>query len=107
LGCFRWGFYLSIPWGIFLSAIGMKLTRDFCALPAEYMLIPNLNNLLYVDLVLGSLERLPEKLAEAGKTSGSYSAWCKRQQPQHTGRLPTKTIRRETFIEDLVGLFEL
>jgi hypothetical protein len=85
----------------------MKLTRDFCALPAEYMLIPNLNNPLYVDLVLGSLERLPEKLAEAGKTSGSYSAWCKRQQPQHTGRLPKKTIRRETFIEDLVEIFEL
>ena len=85
----------------------MKLTRDFCALPAEYMLIPNLNNLLYVDLVLGSLERLPEKLAEAGKTSGSYSAWCKQYKPQHTGRLPTRLIRSDNFIENLIELFQI
>ncbi len=83
----------------------MKLTRDFFALPAEYMLIPNLNNPVYVELVLGSLEKLPEKLAEAGSTSGSYSSWCKRQHPLNTGRLPNKTIRSEAFIDDLIGLF--
>ncbi len=85
----------------------MKLTRDFSALPAQYMLIPNLNNPLYVDLVLGSLDQLPEKLARAGRTSGSYSAWCKQYKPQHTGRLSTQLIRRENFIEDMVELFEI
>ncbi len=84
-----------------------KLTRDFCALPAEYMLIPNLNNPLYVDLVLGSFERLPEKLAEAGRTSGPYNAWCKKQQPQHIGRLSTQMIRRENFVDDLIELFDI
>jgi hypothetical protein len=83
----------------------MKLVRDFFALPAEYMLIPNLNNPVYVELVLGSLEKLPEKLAEAGKTSGSYSSWCKRQHPLNTGRLPIKTIRSESFIDDLIEFF--
>jgi hypothetical protein len=84
-----------------------KLACDFRALPAEYMLIPNLNNPLYVDLVLGSLERLPEKLAEAGRTSGSYSAWCKMKQPQHIGRLSTRLIRKENFVENLIKLFDI
>jgi hypothetical protein len=54
---------------------------------------------------VGSLEKLLEKLAEAGKTSGSYSSWCKQQHPLNTGRLPTKMIRSEAFIDDLIELF--
>jgi len=82
-----------------------SLTRDFNALPAEYMLIPNLNNQLYVEIVLRSLEKLPEKLAEAGKTSGPYSDWYKRQKPMHIGRLPSRLLRRENFIDDLIDIF--
>ncbi len=81
-----------------------KLTRDFKALPAEFMLIPNLNNPRYVEIVFGDLERLAEKLAQAGKTSGPYSAWCKRQQPVHIGRLPARLLRKENFIDDLVDI---
>lgn len=81
-----------------------KLTRDFNALPSEYMLIPNLNNPRYVELVLGSLDQLPEKLAEAGKTAGPYSEWYNRQKPMHIGRLPTRLLRNETFIGDLIGI---
>ena len=82
-----------------------KLTRDFHALPLEYMLIPNLNNPCYIKVVLGSLEQLPEKIAEAGKTSGPYSDWYKRQKPVHIGRLPVRMLRRENFINDLVDIF--
>ena len=82
-----------------------KLTRDFHALPAEYMLIPNLNNPVYVEIVLGSLDQLPEKLAEAGKMSGPYSEWYKQQKPKHIGRLPTRLLRRENFIDDLIGIY--
>jgi hypothetical protein len=82
-----------------------KLTRDFHALPSEYMLIPNLNNPCYVEIVLGSLEQLPEKMAEAGKTSGPYSEWYKRQKPMHIGRLPTRLLRRENFIDDLIDIY--
>jgi hypothetical protein len=81
-----------------------KLTRDFNALPSEYMLIPNLNNPRYVELVLGSLDQLPEKLAEAGKTAGPYSKWYNRQKPMHIGRLPTRLLRNENFIGDLIGI---
>jgi hypothetical protein len=82
-----------------------KLTRDFHALPLEYMLIPNLNNARYIEIVLGSLEQLPEKMAEAGKTSGPYSHWYKKQKPVHIGRLPARMLRRETFIDDLINIF--
>jgi len=82
-----------------------KLTRDFHALPLEYMLIPNLNDPCYIEIVLGSLEQLPEKMAEAGKTSGPYSEWYKRQRPMHIGRLPTRLLRRENFIDDLIDIY--
>jgi hypothetical protein len=82
-----------------------KLTRDFHALPPEYMLIPNLNNPRYIEIVLGSLDQLPEKMAEAGKTSGPYMEWYKRQKPMHIGRLPTRLLRRENFIDDLINIF--
>jgi len=82
-----------------------KLTRDFHALPPEYMLIPNLNNPCYIEIVLGSLDQLPEKMAEAGKTSGPYIEWYKRQKPMHIGRLPTRLLRRENFIDDLINIF--
>jgi len=82
-----------------------KLTRDFHALPSQYMLIPNLKNPCYIEIVLGSLEQLPDKMAEAGRTSGSYSDWCKRQKPMHIGRLPVRLLRRENFIDDLIDIF--
>lgn len=83
-----------------------KLTRDFNALPPEYMLIPNLNNPRYVEIVLGSLEQLPEKLAEAGKTSGPYIDWYRRQKPMHIGRLPARLLRKENFIDDLIDIYD-
>ena len=83
-----------------------KLTRDFNALPSEYMLIPNLNNPRYVEIVFGSLEQLAEKLAEAGKTAGPYSDWYKRQKPMHIGRLPARLLRKENFIGDLIDIYE-
>jgi len=82
-----------------------KLTRDFQALPAEYMLVPNLTNERYVEIVFdGSLERLAEKLAEAGKTAGPYSAWYKRQKPLNIGRLPARLLREKTFVDKLIDL---
>jgi len=81
-----------------------KLTRDFNALPSEYMLIPNLNNPRYVEIVLGSFDQLAEKLAEAGKTAGPYSNWYNRQKPMHIGRLPVPLLRKENFIGDLIDI---
>ena len=81
-----------------------KLTRDFQALPAEFMLIPNLRNQRYVELVMGNLDNLADKLAEAGQTAGPYSHWYKKQQPLNLGRLPKRLLRDENFIEDLISI---
>jgi hypothetical protein len=82
-----------------------KLTRDFHALPSEYMLIPNLNNPCYIEIVLGSLEQLPEKMAEAGRMSGPYSIWYQQQKTVHIGRLPVRMLRRKNFIDDLINIY--
>jgi len=81
-----------------------KLTRDFQALPAEFMLIPNLRNQRYVELVMGNLNNLADKLAEAGQTAGPYSHWYKKQQPLNIGRLSKRLLRDENFIEDLISI---
>jgi len=83
-----------------------KITRDMHALPPEYMLIPNLGNSRYVELVLGSLDRLPDKLAEAGQTAGLFSHWHRQLQPLHLGRLPRRLLRQENFIDHLVGTYD-
>ena len=82
-----------------------KLTRDFHALPSEYMLIPNLNNPCYIEIVLGHFDQLPEKMAEAGRMSGPYSNWYKKQKPLHIGRLPTRLLRKDNFIDDLINIY--
>ncbi len=81
-----------------------RLTREFNSLPSEYMLISNLNNPLYVNLVLGDLKNLPEKFAEAAKTAGTYSNWLKTENPIPIGRLPKKILRKENFVNDLITI---
>lgn len=83
-----------------------KLTRDFQSLPPEFMLVPNLSNKRYVELVLGSIDRLPEKLAEAGKTSEPFYKWQKRQRSTPIGRLPNRMLRNECFLDNVIGLYK-
>jgi hypothetical protein len=80
-----------------------SLTRDFVALPEEYVLVLNLQNSTYVDLVLGgSLEALPSKLAEASHEAGPFHVWQKRQRPQLFGKLPRCLLHDEQFIHNLI-----
>lgn len=82
-----------------------KLTRDFVALPAEWMLVPNLEIPRYVELVLGGkLENLADKLAQAAPTAGSYSQWQACQRTQHWGRVPKRLLRQPNFLDQLLGL---
>lgn len=83
-----------------------KLTRDFGALPAEYMLVPNLEIPRYVELVLGTRDNLPDKLAEAARTAGSYAEWRQSQRPQRWGRLPQRVLRQPTFLDRIIGVAE-
>ena len=83
-----------------------KLTQDFQALPQEYMLTQNLDNPKYVELVLGAPDKLAEKLAEAGRTAGSFSQWQQRRRQTSLGRLPKRILRKENSLDDLLGYYE-
>ena len=80
-----------------------KLTRDFQSLPEEYLLILNLENETYLQLVLGgSLESLPAKLAQASREAGSFDAWRHRRRPRLLGELPRRLLRENDFVDRLL-----
>ena len=79
-----------------------RLTREFNALPSEYMLISNLKNPLYVDLILGDNNALPEKLSQAAQNVEPYYKWLKNNKPTPFGRLPKKMLREENLFNDLI-----
>ncbi len=80
-----------------------KLVRDFVSLPEEYLLIPNLENPTWVELVLGgSLQLLPARLAEASHEAGSFAAWSERHRPCLVGQLPRRLLRHDKFIDHLI-----
>jgi len=83
-----------------------NLTRDFNALPPEFMLVPNLKNPTYVELVMDGIDNLPEKLAEAGKTAGPFSKWQGRNKPLNIGRIPIRILRKENFVDSLLEVCE-
>jgi hypothetical protein len=80
-----------------------KLTRDFQSLPEEYPLVRNLENETYLQVVLGgSLESLPDKLAEAAREAGSFDAWRRRRRPRLLGELPRRLLREDNFVDHLI-----
>jgi hypothetical protein len=68
------------------------------------MLVQNLKNPAYIDLVLGDIEKLPAKLSEVGKLAGPFSRWIKKQNVKNEGKLSLKILRKENFIEALVEI---
>ena len=81
-----------------------KLTRDFQSLPEEYLLIPNLENETYLQVVLGgSLESLPAKLAEASREAGTFDAWRRQRRPRLLGELPRRLLRQDDFVDHLLA----
>jgi len=84
-----------------------KLTRSFDALPAELMLIPNLRNSKYIDIVLdGSLENLAAKFAEANSSGSSYISWRQTNTSLNIGRLPSRILRQSDLIEQLTEVYD-
>ncbi len=80
-----------------------KLVRDFQALPEEYMLVPNLENETYLQLVLGgSLDALATNLAQVSREAGTFSEWRSRRRPQLTGHVPRRLLRQDDFIDHLI-----
>ncbi len=81
-----------------------SLTREFTALPGEFMLVGNLAIPEYVEVVMGSLGNLAGKLAEAARTAGTYSHWRRQGRSLQMGRLPRRLLARENFLENLLGV---
>ena len=88
------------------ASVVIRRCLDFRSLPAEFMLVPNLENSAYVELVLGDLDQLEHKMALAGRTAGSWTQWRRLHHPLHTGRLPRRLLRKENLIENLITLYD-
>jgi hypothetical protein len=78
-----------------------ELKKAMAVLPAEALLLENLEVPEYVAVVLGSLEELPQRLAEIGG-GASFRSWQARQQPRTVGQLPRSLLRRRNFLSDLL-----
>jgi hypothetical protein len=78
-----------------------ELKKQMQVLPAEALLIGNLEVPAYVAEVLGSLGELPQRLAEIGSGT-SFRSWKARQQPRSVGQLPRCVLRRRNFLADLL-----
>jgi len=84
-----------------------KLTRSFAALPAELMLIPNLRNPQYTNVVLGgSLDHLATQFADADSNGTSYASWRHRNASLNIGRLPARLLRAENLIDHLLEIYD-
>lgn len=83
-----------------------QLTRDFQALPAEFMLVPNLRQESYQQQVLGGgLDRLANKFADLPLPQGGFHRWRQEQRPEPCGRLPKRLLREEHFIDKLLDFW--
>jgi hypothetical protein len=78
-----------------------ELKKDMQCLPAEALLVGNLEIPEYVAVVLGSLEELPHRLAEVGGQE-SFRSWKAREQPRQVGQMPRCFLRQFDFLDRLL-----
>jgi hypothetical protein len=78
-----------------------ELKKELQVLPAEALLVGNLEVPEYVGAVLGSMADLPQRLAEVGGGE-SFQAWQARQHPRQVGQLPRSFLRRHNFLTRLL-----
>lgn len=85
-----------------------KLTRSFVALPAELMLIPNLQNPDYINVVLGgNLDQLATKFAEANSNDSSgYTPWRRTNGSLNLGRLPARLLRQDGLMNRVIEIYD-
>jgi hypothetical protein len=80
------------------------LTRDFRALPAEFMLVPNLRQESYLQQVLGGgLDQLANKFADLPLPQGGFHRWRLDQRPEPCSRLPKRLLREPHFMDKLLN----
>jgi hypothetical protein len=82
-----------------------KLTRDFQSLPAEYLLVSNLENAQYVDLILGgSLESLSSKFAAASNGGETFANWRNNHRAGLLGRPCRADLRSPVLLDKLIQI---
>jgi hypothetical protein len=77
--------------------------KDMEVMPAEAMLVGNLAIPEYVEVVVGTLAELPQRLAEVA-CSESFTSFKARQRPCKIGQLPRVVLRRRNFLDHLLEL---
>jgi hypothetical protein len=82
-----------------------KLTRDFQSLPAEYLLVSNLENAQYVNLILGgNLDSLPSKLAAASVGGETFAKWRNNHRAGLLGRPCRAALRSHVLLDKLIQI---
>ena len=83
-----------------------KLTLAMRSLPAEVMLVGNLEKPAYIEVMLdGQVQDLAKHLADAGRTAGPWTRWRNQHRPLNTARLPPRVLRQENLIDSLVTIY--
>jgi len=78
-----------------------EVKKDMQVMPAEAMLVGNLEIPEYVEVVLGTWSELAQRLAEVGGGE-SFQSWKARQRPGKIGQLPRSLLRCQNFLNDLL-----
>ena len=74
-------------------------------MPPEYLLISNLKNPKYLELVLGgSLDTLPSKLADSSIGGTSFARWRETHSPRLLGQLPRAVLRSPVILDNLLQI---
>ena len=71
-------------------------------LPAEVILVANLQVQEYVKVVVGSLEQLPQRLAEVAADGEPFKVWRAMPHLAKLGQLPDFILRRQNLLDSLL-----
>jgi hypothetical protein len=81
-----------------------ELVRDMRVLPATALLVGDLAIKEYVEVVCGTLEQLPERLAEIGTSVPPFRGGKSEKTVEKAGQLPRRWLRQGNFLEELLAV---
>jgi hypothetical protein len=81
-----------------------ELVRDMRVLPATALLVGNLAIKEYVEVVVGTLPQLAERLAEVALSVPPFRGGKDGQVREKVGQLPRRVLRQPDFLEELLAV---
>ena len=119
--------FIPLPWDfiilyfplkhlVYFGHCGKALRSSYCILAGPTLPPSNTCNKCHMSRPdprssVFSIHHFMEYLQEGGFVDAAshctapYSDWYKRQKPMHIGRLPSRLLRRENSIDDLIDIF--